>query len=54
MDAKYRTFREPRAALPDSARARYAQIAVIELEPAGRILSWDNAGLTRSAEDGRS
>jgi nitroimidazol reductase NimA-like FMN-containing flavoprotein (pyridoxamine 5'-phosphate oxidase superfamily) len=46
LDAKYRAFRTPRAAMPDATRGYYeAPLATIEITPDARILSWDNARL---------
>lgn len=46
LDAKYRAFRTPRAAMPGVTRAHYeAELATIEITPDERILSWDNARL---------
>jgi PPOX class probable F420-dependent enzyme len=48
LDAKYRAFRTPRAAMPGATRAHYqAQLVTIEVTPDERILSWDNARLAR-------
>jgi PPOX class probable F420-dependent enzyme len=46
LDAKYATFRTPRAEMPSATRANYeTQTATIEILPEERILSWDNARL---------
>ncbi len=48
LDAKYRAFRTPRAVMPAASRAHYdVKLATIEIVPDQRILSWDNARLTR-------
>ena len=48
LDAKYGTFRTPRAAMPAATRAHYeVTLATIEITPDERILSWDNARLGR-------
>jgi len=48
LDAKYRTFRTPRAALPVATRAHYeVELATIEITPDAHLLSWDNARLGR-------
>ncbi len=46
LDAKYRGFRTPRAAMPAATRAHYEiQLATLEITPDERILSWENARL---------
>ena len=46
LDAKYRAFRTPRAAMPAATRAHYeGRLATIEITPDMRMLSWDNARL---------
>ena len=46
LDAKYRAFRTPRAAMPAATRTHYdVKLATIEITPDERILSWDNARL---------
>jgi nitroimidazol reductase NimA-like FMN-containing flavoprotein (pyridoxamine 5'-phosphate oxidase superfamily) len=46
VDEKYAAFRTPASELPERTRAYYDQeVAVIALEPTGRIVSWDNARL---------
>ena len=46
LDAKYRGFRTPRAAMPAATRAHYeVTLATIEITPDPCILSWDNARL---------
>jgi hypothetical protein len=46
LDAKYRAFRTPPAAMPAATRAHYAvERATIEVTPDARVLSWDNARL---------
>jgi nitroimidazol reductase NimA-like FMN-containing flavoprotein (pyridoxamine 5'-phosphate oxidase superfamily) len=46
LDAKYRAFRTPRAAMPAATRGHYeVQLVTIEITPDARILSWDNARL---------
>ena len=46
LDAKYSSFRTPRAEMPDPTRRHYeVPIAVVEIRPEGRILTWDNARL---------
>ena len=48
LDAKYRAFRTPRAAMPAATRGYYeVPLTTIEITPDERILSWDNARLTR-------
>jgi hypothetical protein len=44
MDAKYAAFRGPRARMPEATRSQYeTDIAMIEIVPDDRILSFDNA-----------
>jgi nitroimidazol reductase NimA-like FMN-containing flavoprotein (pyridoxamine 5'-phosphate oxidase superfamily) len=45
FDRRYSALRAPRAELPDSAKARYRRLAVIEIIPDTRFLSWDNSRL---------
>lgn len=50
LDAKYRTFRTERAAMPAATRAYYeAAATTIEIVPDPRLLTWDNSRLV----DGR-
>jgi hypothetical protein len=45
-DGKYAAFRTPRSAMPVATRAHYEDARVaIRLEPAGRLVSWDNTRL---------
>jgi nitroimidazol reductase NimA-like FMN-containing flavoprotein (pyridoxamine 5'-phosphate oxidase superfamily) len=49
LDQKYGSFRSERAAMPDSTRAQYeTEIAVIEIVPDDRILSFDNSRIELS------
>jgi PPOX class probable F420-dependent enzyme len=44
LDAKYASYRTARAEMPDATRRVYeAPIAIVEIRPDDRILSWDNA-----------
>jgi PPOX class probable F420-dependent enzyme len=46
LDAKYATFRTPRAAMPDATRAHYdTEVTTVEIVADDRVLSWDNARL---------
>ena len=45
-DDKYAAFRTQAAAMPDATRRHYAvEMAVIEITPDDRILTWDNSRL---------
>ena len=50
MNAKYETFRSPRASMPDETRAVYEnpEHVMFELVPDDRILSWDNSRIELS------
>jgi len=44
MDDKYATFRAEAAAMPDATRRHYdVEMAVLEITPDERILTWDNS-----------
>jgi PPOX class probable F420-dependent enzyme len=46
LDAKYSSYRTPRADMPEATRHNYeVPIAIIEIRPDERILSWDNKRL---------
>ncbi len=47
MDEKYAAFRTARSAMPAATRQHYTQRPplMIEIQPAGRVLSWHNAKL---------
>jgi nitroimidazol reductase NimA-like FMN-containing flavoprotein (pyridoxamine 5'-phosphate oxidase superfamily) len=49
LDAKYSSFRSRRSSMPDATRAQYeTEIAVMEIVPDERILSFDNARIELS------
>lgn len=50
MDAKYRTSRTARKALPDATRKHYAGFVWIRFEPEGTAITWDNAKIRMKAE----
>jgi general stress protein 26 len=54
MNEKYQGFRTPRRKMPEATKAHYGSgTAVIRLEPAGRLLTWDNSKLRlQSVGDG--
>lgn len=47
--AKYTAFRPAPSRLPKATTKHYSGQAVIRLDPAGRVLSWDNAKLRLDA-----
>lgn len=50
LDAKYAAFRTQRKSMPDRVQKNYAGGArLVRIEPAGRILSWNNAKLSLSS-----
>jgi PPOX class probable F420-dependent enzyme len=47
LETKYASYRTAHADMPDATRRVYeASIAIIEIQPDDRILSWDNRRLT--------
>ena len=53
LGEKYAGFSGDRAAMPDETRGHYeAEHVVIEIEPDGRILSYENARIPLSPPDG--
>jgi PPOX class probable F420-dependent enzyme len=44
---KYAAFRAPAAAVPAATKDRYADTVIIRMDPAGPIISWDNARIRR-------
>jgi hypothetical protein len=45
LDAKYRPFRTASSRLPAATRSHYSGSVLVRLEPAGKLVSWDNARL---------
>lgn len=45
MESKYEEFRPSRSRMPTATKKHYSGQAVIRLDPAGRLLSWDNTKL---------
>ena len=43
FDDKYREYRPARSKMPDATNRHYSGQAVIRLDPAGDLLSWDNS-----------
>ena len=47
IDTKYAAFRPPPAGLPAATQQRYASSVYLRFVPEGKILTWDNARITR-------
>lgn len=47
IDAKYAAFRPPSAGLPAATQRLYASSLYLRFVPEGKVLTWDNARITR-------
>lgn len=51
---KYAAFRPARTRMPDATKSHYSGQTLIRLDPAGKLLTWDNSKLRLRDGDGSS